>query len=532
MKIKTNAHDPKTILIVEDEIAISIITSEVIKSFGYNVLTADSGEKAFEITISNEKIDLILMDIDLGSGIDGTKAARQILEKRNIPIVFLSSHTESETVNKTENIASYGYVVKNSGTAVLGASIKMAFRLFEEGRMQQNALINQREAAAKLRKTAEDLIKTGETHLNDQTHLLEVPNKLVHELRVTQIELEMQNDELRSTQEKLEISRKRYFDLYDLAPIGYLTINEKGMITEANLKGGDLLGVDRKDLIKQPLSQFILSADQDVYYLNRKKLLETGAPRTSELRILNRSGKSFLTKFEMSIFKSKAGNETMLGVIISDITEQRLAEEKIKALLAEKELLLKEVHHRVKNNLNTVAGLLEMQIDALKESAAIDALKNARNRVLSMMLMYKKLYYSENFSDLSFKEYLSPLVDEIIGIFPNNTIVKVEKNIADFIIDSKKLSDLGIIINEVLTNTMKYAFKARNNGLITISAIHSGNHVTITLSDNGIGIPESFSIRSAGTGGLQLVYMLAQLIHAEVKIERDKGTKFTMKLDL
>ncbi|HNY12826.1 MAG TPA: response regulator, partial [Candidatus Wallbacteria bacterium] len=121
----------KTILLVEDEFVIARVTAKVIQSFGFNVIIANTGEEALDIFKKSNAIDLILMDIDLGDGIDGTEVAAIILKDIDIPIVFLSSHTESEIVEKTEKITSYGYVVKGSGNTVLNASIKMAFRLFE-----------------------------------------------------------------------------------------------------------------------------------------------------------------------------------------------------------------------------------------------------------------------------------------------------------------------------------------------------------------------------------------------------------------
>ncbi len=121
----------KTLLLVEDEALIAMAERMTLERFGYSVVVANSGEKAIEIVRSTRPIDLILMDIDLGSGIDGTRAAEIILGERDVPLVFLSSHTERETVEKTEGITSYGYIVKNSGETVLLTSIRMAFRLFE-----------------------------------------------------------------------------------------------------------------------------------------------------------------------------------------------------------------------------------------------------------------------------------------------------------------------------------------------------------------------------------------------------------------
>ncbi len=137
-----------------------------------------------------------------------------------------------------------------------------------------------------LRKRAEALAdeKAGEMPENLEVLSPEVARRALYELRVHQIELEMQNEELRRTQEELEVARTRYFDLYDLAPVGYFTLSEHGLILVANLTAARLLGVERAALVKHLLSRFVLREDQDIYYLHRKALLETGAPREVEER--------------------------------------------------------------------------------------------------------------------------------------------------------------------------------------------------------------------------------------------------------
>lgn len=138
----------KTVLLVEDEVLIAMAKQKELEKYGYNVLTVNTGEKAVAISKENDKIDLILMDINLGPGIDGTEAAEIILTDHGIPVVFLSSHTDPETVEKTEKITSYGYVVKSSSITVLDASIKMAFKLFsanktiEQSDKKQKAMLS------------------------------------------------------------------------------------------------------------------------------------------------------------------------------------------------------------------------------------------------------------------------------------------------------------------------------------------------------------------------------------------------------
>ncbi len=150
--------------------------------------------------------------------------------------------------------------------------------------------------------------------------------QLLHELRVHQIELEMQNDELRRTQEELEASRVRFFDLYDLAPVGYFTLSEEGIILEANLTVAILLGVGRGALVKQPLSRFILPEDQDIYYWHRKQLLETGAPQVCEFRMLRAGSPPFQAWLKASAARDAAG-ALICRVVVTDITERKLLED-------------------------------------------------------------------------------------------------------------------------------------------------------------------------------------------------------------
>jgi PAS domain S-box-containing protein len=216
----------------------------------------------------------------------------------------------------------------------------------------------------------------------------------------------------------------------------------------------------------------------------------------------------------------------------ADITDQKEVEGKIRALLAEKELILKEVHHRIKNNMNTISSLLSLQANSISEPTAIRALEDAQSRIHSMSLLYDQLYRSADFQEFSIKEYLSSLVDDVLENFPNRGIVRVEKNMGDFNLDTKRLQPLGIIINELLTNIMKYAFKDRESGLIIVTASNSEGHVTISVQDDGLGMPESVSFDNSTGFGLQLVQGLTQQLNGTIRIERGNGTKVVLEFPL
>ena len=184
------------------------------------------------------------------------------------------------------------------------------------------------EQAIELRTRAEEIARRKAVQFPDniETLSLEEVRQTLQELRVFQIELEMQNEELRRTQVELDAARARYFDLYDLAPVGYVTVSEKGLILESNLTAAMLLGVARGALLKQLLSRFIFTEDQDIYYLHRKQLLKSGDPQSYHLRMLKMDGTAFWAHLLMAVAQDDEG-AAMHHVVLSDTTEFKRTEE-------------------------------------------------------------------------------------------------------------------------------------------------------------------------------------------------------------
>jgi PAS domain S-box-containing protein len=179
--------------------------------------------------------------------------------------------------------------------------------------------------AQALRDRAEAKIRARKPHFAE-SWLPPAVRQVVHDLRVHQVELEMQNEELRQTQEELEASHSRYFDLYNLAPVGYFTIGEPGLVLKANLVVTNLLGMERDLLINQPITRFITAEDQDIYHLFRTRLFNTGQPQTCELRMTSADGGWFWADMKATLGKDAQSAEAMLYAVMSDITERKLAE--------------------------------------------------------------------------------------------------------------------------------------------------------------------------------------------------------------
>lgn len=329
----------KTILFVEDDAIFAEVHSALLRNNGYRVIHTDTGEKSIDL-IRTDVIDLVLMDIDLGNGIDGAIAAREILQIKDIPIIFFTSHTEQEFMQRITDITRYGCIVKNTGHFVLFSSIEMAFKLFN-------------------------------------------------------------------------------------------------------------------------------------------------------------------------------------------------AEEKYKSLLVEKEILLREVHHRIKNNMASVSSLLSLQADYIDEPKVVAILEEVQNRILGMMLIYDKLYKSTDYKNISIKEYLNDLVDQIRLFFPNNNRVNIEREMEDFKLNSKSLFSIGIIVNELITNAFKYAFPDNRTGKLTVRTRKlEEDKVELIVQDDGIGLPKTFSLEKSKGFGLNLIKMLTNKKGNSFDIYSKEGASFKIIINI
>jgi len=206
------------------------------------------------------------------------------------------------------------------------------------------------EGVAELRLRAEEVAQSQGVSSPENLETLspEEALKLIQELRVHEIELKMQNDELRLAHEELDAIRSRYFDLFNLAPVGYFIVSHEGRLLEANLTGVNLLGGYRATLIKQPITRFIFKEDQDVYYLHRKQLLATGEASTCELRMVKADGTAFWARLTTAATQAPStsseygtGGAPVIRVVLSDISEQKQMEQDKAALDAQLQLAKK-----------------------------------------------------------------------------------------------------------------------------------------------------------------------------------------------
>ncbi len=738
----------RTILLVEDEPILAMCEERTLAGFGYEVILASSGEQALKAVEGTPELDLILMDIDLGSGMDGTETAKLILNMRTLPIVFLTSHSEAGMVEKVRGITRYGYVIKNSGDFVLRSSIEMAFELFDtahELRRSSEALkthaLGAERAEQGLRESEElfeDIFQTlsegiacttlsgqivfinrslerlfglpreeivgktvrqiaqellgaeelarfiplldrfgqGEAVLplqvdlagrsfqidvcrNQETGRLTSIFRDVTERRRAELSLESEKDRLRNvlagagagTWEWNIQTGEGSFDeasaallgypLKDLAPVSYDTwmrlkhledrgraeallrehvagrtdhyscetrmkhrngswvwIHARARITEHDSEGRPLrmfgthiditdrkraeevlqesewrlsraekiarignwkLMLDTAQLVFSKGMQEIFGIDKDLVSFDEVRgldLSEYHEALDKALLDLTTKGKPYDLEFKIrrasdgviadirTIASYDRASNIVLGVVqdiserrraeadlLGNVARHRLAAERIESLLKEKDLILREVHHRIKNNMLSMKSLLHLQASKFEDPAVLSAFEDSETRLDSMMLLYERLYQSPNITEVSVKALLPPLVAQIVENHAHGRPVTITEKLEDVVVDAKRANALTIMINELVMNTLKHAFPEGGGGMIRLSASATSGHIVLGIGDDGVGMPEDIDFDSSPGFGLVLVRELAKQHGAALRLERGKGTRVVIEFE-
>ena len=196
--------------------------------------------------------------------------------------------------------------------------------------------------------------------------------------------------------------------------------------------------------------------------------------------------------------------------------------------MEEKELLLKEIHHRVKNNLNVISSLLNLQSKYIKDKAALEVFKESQRRARSMALIHKMLYQSVDLKCINFGEYIETLTEELFRTYATGDNIHLKMDVGDILLDTNTAVPLGLIVNELVSNSLKHAFPDNRVGRISVE-FNKNNQYNFSVSDNGVGLPADFDYRKANSLGMRLVNTLVDQIHATMIVHQENGTCFKIK---
>ncbi len=255
--------------------------------------------------------------------------------------------------------------------------------------------------------------------------------------------------------------------------------------------------------------------------------LKSGAEWQGEFRCKKKTGEHYWVSTHISPLRDEAGIITHFIDVEEDITQHKLADDRLIASLKEKEMLLKEVHHRVKNNLQIICSLLNLQSGYITDRHDLAVFQECQDRVRSMALIHQLMYQSRDLSHIDLEYYIRNLMDYLLVSYAaRHKITASIRGETKVYLDANMAVPCGLILNELITNSIKYAFQGREKGKITIVIEKSGENVTLSVGDDGIGLPYEYDLTSAKTLGLQLVYDLTEQINGSIQVDRSEGTRF------
>ena len=324
--------------------------------------------------------------------------------------------------------------------------------------------------------------------------------------------------EQKKAQEQMRRSEQLFRKLFLKAPAAMLMVDEDNCVTRINESFEKLFGYQEEELVGKNINKIIVSEESrdsvpqmpgydfkdGKLYDNVTRYTKGGEPR----EVLLAAIPVYLDGEPIAGF----------GIYI-DITEQKKYEQKLQQSLQEKQVLLKEIHHRVKNNLAIISGFLQLQAFEIEDEKTVEVLNDSRLRIQSIAIIHEMLYQSKNFADISFETYVERLINTVKKTLPlDYQHINIEIVAGDVSLDINQAIPCAILINELVTNAFKHAFGEQGEGTIWVELTESANHITVTVRDNGKGLPENFAIDEHSSIGMNLIQTLTEQLEGTLDI--------------
>lgn len=333
-----------------------------------------------------------------------------------------------------------------------------------------------------------------------------------HELSLMARRFEAMARTVAEREEALRLSRENYRSIFENAAEGIVQTTPAGRVLSANPAAARIFGLPSPE---DALTRFTDIA-KDIYTdpADRQRLMRTLAAKGEafmQVEVKRVDGELLWVEIRSRAVLDEDGKISHIESILSDITERREAEERLRASLAEKDVLLREIHHRVKNNLQIISSLLYLQAISLKDETAQTAFQESQNRIATMALVHEELYRSKDFSRVDLREYAQKLVARVLQGLGNGR-VRVEHMTQELRLPIQTAIPCGLVLNELVTNAVKHAFAGPGEHALFVTIRAEGGMGVLLLEDNGKGLPPGFDPEKCETLGMQLVTRLATQI--------------------
>ncbi len=331
----------------------------------------------------------------------------------------------------------------------------------------------------------------------------------------------------------LRKSEDRFRQVVEAAPNAMVMANAAGLIEMVNAQAERVFGYSRQEMLGQPVEILVPERFRHIHPALRNMF--NSAPRSRpmgggrDLFARRKDGSEFPVEIGLNPIDTEDGPMVLSAIV--DISDRKQKEERIQAALREKDILLGEIHHRVKNNLQLVDSLLDLQASQIDDPAVLGMLRDSQNRIRSMVLIHQTLYQSKDFAKVDFANFLDSLLSTLVASYGmESDRVGLTVNTVEVYLPLSAAIPCGLVVNELITNAFKHAFPDHRRGRITVDLTDEGNgQVGLAVSDDGIGIPADLDIEQTATLGLQLVSLLTDQLGGTVSIQRADPTRFVLR---
>ena len=379
----------------------------------------------------------------------------------------------------------------------------------------------------KIKKKFKNLNLEGYQEVNELSNSF---NHLIDQVQKYHEELQEEISERRRIEFELRKSQSRFETIIETVNEGFVELNNYFEIIDVNPELCKIFEMEKDELIGRSILE-IVHKDSRSIIQDQAEINEQDKKNIFEIKILKSNHQVAFLLFKTSPRFDEARKKIGSFVMITDISQLKKSEQKIKNSLKEKEMLIREVHHRVKNNLQVIIGILSLEEFRSQSSDVIEILSNCRSRVQAIAAVHKQLYQDENLGYVSMNGFLKTLIHEFKNIHPLLT----ESIQLDFYSDVFRSSldqaiPIGLIVNELLTNSMKHAFidKQKKNK-IEVKILKKKNIIQVIVCDNGKGIPKNFNIKSLDSLGLQFVQTLVKQLSGKLEMKNNNGSWFKIE---
>lgn len=333
-------------------------------------------------------------------------------------------------------------------------------------------------------------------------------------------------------EEQLRKNEEMFRQLFQNAPIPIALMDKHQEINQVNTAFSKTFGYQTGEIQGLNIDQLIVPEDEQEAAQKVSEQIFSGKTAHHSGKRQCKDG-SLVDVLIYGVPVVVNGKTVAIFGLYVDITNRKQAEEKVRKSLKEKEVLLAEIHHRVKNNLAVITGLLELQAYNTSSEEATDVLKVSQMRVNSIALIHEKLYQNEDLSEISFDRYLEQLTDVIVSSLKSSqTDVEINIDAAPIKLTVNQAIPCGLILNEIITNAHKHAFPDQSQGTIDISLTQQGKNITLKIADDGIGIPDKTSLDNPTSLGLKLIRTLTKQLKGTANFSNGTGTRFTLQFEL